>query len=122
MNNEILTFETDYEDITSLEKNSEDITSIESDTQEISTIEKDIEEIAIIENDSNEIVTFEENTGGTSNYNYLTNKPQINSIELIGNKTSSELKLQDEMEALSNIDIENLLNNQGGNKNGKIFG
>lgn len=114
MNNEILTFETDYEDITSLEKNSEDITSIESDTQEISTIEKDIEEIAIIENDSNEIVTFEENIGGTSNYNYLTNKPQINSIELIGNKTSSELKLQGEMEALSNMDIENLLNNQGG--------
>lgn len=88
---------------------------------EILTLEKNCEEFVIIEPSSKEIVTFEENTGGTSNYNYLTNKPQINSVELVGNKTSSELKLQDEMEALSNIDIENLLNNQGGNKNGKIF-
>ena len=88
---------------------------------EILTLEKDCEEFVIIEPNKKEIVTFEENTGGTSNYEYLTNKPQINSIELVGNKTSSELKLQGEMEALSNIDIENLLNNQGGNKNGKIF-
>ena len=88
---------------------------------EILTLEKDCEEFVIIESSSKEIVTFEENTGGTSNYEYLTNKPQINSVELVGNKTSNELKLQDQMEALSNIDIENLLNNQGGNKNGKVF-
>lgn len=88
---------------------------------EILTLEKDCEEFVIIEPSSKEIVTFEENTGGTSNYEYLTNKPQINNITLTGNKTSSELKLQDEMEALSNTDIENLLNGQGGNKNGKIF-
>lgn len=88
---------------------------------EILTLEKDCEEFVIIEPTTKEIVTFEENTGGTSNYNYLTNKPQINSVELVGNKTSSELKLQDEMEALTNTDIENLLNIQGGNKNGKIF-
>lgn len=81
---------------------------------EILTLEKDCEEFVIIEPTTKEIVTFEENTGGTSNYEYLTNKPQINSIELVGNKTSSELKLQGEMEALSNMDIENLLNNQGG--------
>ena len=81
---------------------------------EILTLEKNCEEFVIIEPSSKEIVTFEENTGGTSNYNYLTNKPQINSVELVGNKTSSELKLQGEMEALSNMDIENLLNNQGG--------
>ena len=81
---------------------------------EILTLEKDCEEFVIIEPNKKEIVTFEENTGGTSNYEYLTNKPQINSIELVGNKTSSELKLQGEMEALSNMDIENLLNNQGG--------
>ena len=81
---------------------------------EILTLEKDCEEFVIIEPTTKEIVTFEENTGGTSNYEYLTNKPQINSVELVGNKTSSELKLQGEMEALSNMDIENLLNNQGG--------
>ena len=89
---------------------------------EIITVEDNVDEIVVIENDAEEIVTFEENVGGTNNYNYLSNKPKINSIELIGNKTSSELKLQDEMNALSNIDIENLLNNQKGNRNGKIFG
>ena len=88
---------------------------------EILTLEKDCEEFVIIEPSGKEIVTFEENAGGTSNYEYLTNKPQINNITLTGNKTSSELKLQDEMDALSNTDIENLLNGQGGNKNGKIF-
>ena len=81
---------------------------------EILTMENDCEEFIIIEPGAKEIVTFEENTGGTSNYEYLTNKPQINNITLIGNKTSRDLKLQDEMEALSNMDIENLLNNQGG--------
>ena len=31
--------------------------------------------------------------GGTSNYNQLTNKPQINSVELSGNKTAAQLGL-----------------------------
>lgn len=81
---------------------------------EILTMENYCEEFVIIEPTTKEIVTFEENTGGTSNYTYVTNKPQINSVELVGNKTSRDLKLQDEMKALSNMDIENLLNNQGG--------
>lgn len=34
--------------------------------------------------------------GGTSNYADLTNKPTINGIELLGEKTSSDLKLADE--------------------------
>lgn len=34
-------------------------------------------------------------TGGTSNYNDLTNKPSINGVQLIGNKTSQELGIQD---------------------------
>lgn len=29
--------------------------------------------------------------GGTSNYNQLSNKPQINGVELVGNKSSSDL-------------------------------
>lgn len=33
-------------------------------------------------------------TGGTTNYNELTNKPKINNIELSGNKTSAQLGLQ----------------------------
>lgn len=31
--------------------------------------------------------------GGTSNYNQLSNKPQINGVELTGNKTSEELHI-----------------------------
>lgn len=91
--------------------------------EEIITVENDIEEFVTIEENSKEILTLDENTSsGTTDYNYLVNQPKINDVTLVGNKTSSELKLQDEMEALSNIDIENLLNNQGGNKNDKIFG
>lgn len=79
---------------------------------EFVTFENDCDELVVIEDDSTEIVTLEENTGGTNNYKYLINQPKINDVTLIGNKTSSDLKLQDEMEALSNVDIENLLNNQ----------
>ena len=32
--------------------------------------------------------------GGTSNYNDLTNKPQINGVELVGNKTAEELGIE----------------------------
>ena len=49
---------------------------------------------------------------GTSNYNELSNKPQINSIELIGNKTPSELHLQEEMEDITNEEINNLFRNR----------
>ena len=44
----------------------------------------------------------------TSNYEELTNIPQINNIELLGNKTSKDLKLQDEMESISNLDIDKI--------------
>lgn len=49
------------------------------------------------------------NTGGTTNYNDLYNKPQINTISLEGNKTSLQLKLQDYMDAISNFQIEEIL-------------
>ena len=54
--------------------------------------------------------------GGTTNYTDLTNKPQINSIELSGNKTAGDLGLvstdqldakQDVLTAGTNITIEN---------------
>lgn len=35
-------------------------------------------------------------TGGTSNYEALTNKPSINDVELVGNKTAKDLGLVDE--------------------------
>ena len=41
-------------------------------------------------------------------YNELLNQPSINSVELIGNKTGPELYLQDEMDTISNLEIETL--------------
>ena len=41
--------------------------------------------------------------GGTSNYSQLTNKPLINSVELDGNKTSTDLGLQDTLVSGTNI-------------------
>ena len=46
-----------------------------------------------------------------TSYNDLTDKPQINEVTLIGNKESSELHLQGEMDYLTNLEIEELLNN-----------
>ncbi len=70
------------------------------------------EELVVIENDDiEEIVTFEEGaTGGTDNYNYLNNKPKINDVELRDNKTAKQLGLQEEMESLTNMEIEKILN------------
>lgn len=44
-------------------------------------------------------------SGGTTNYNALNNKPQINSVQLIGNKSFDDLG----MSALTNMDILNIL-------------
>ena len=71
------------------------------------------EEIAVLEEEiEKEIVTFEEDAKvGTNNYEKLLNKPKINNVELIGNKKSKDLKIQDEMEVLSNLEIEEMINN-----------
>lgn len=42
------------------------------------------------------------------NYNNLENKPKINNIELKENKSSKDLKLQDEMEEFTNIELESI--------------
>ena len=42
---------------------------------------------------------------GTTNYNDLTNKPSIESVELIGNKTFDDL-----IETISNAEIDAFLN------------
>ena len=41
--------------------------------------------------------------GGTDSYSDLTNKPKINSVTLSGNKTSSDLSLQDKLVSGTNI-------------------
>lgn len=43
-------------------------------------------------------------SGGTTDYTNLTNKPQINSVDLVGNKTSTDLSLLDEASANKLID------------------
>lgn len=45
---------------------------------------------------------------GISYYDKLIGKPQINGIELSGNKTSSELLLQSMMTPVSNEEIEEM--------------
>ena len=52
--------------------------------------------------------------GGSSNYNDLTNKPRINNIELVGNKTTSDLGLDievgDGLKRVGNVVSVDLLN------------
>lgn len=48
-------------------------------------------------------------SSGTANYEALTNKPQINGVTLIGNKTSSEIKVQDPIGDITPQDIDNLI-------------
>lgn len=43
-------------------------------------------------------------SGGTTDYTNLTNKPRINSVNLVGNKTSADLSLLDKAAANSLID------------------
>lgn len=73
------------------------------------------ESITTLSSCDEEITPFEEyvtTSTGTNNYEELSNLPSINNVTLIKNKTSKELKLQDEMSALTNMDIQRLV---GGN-------
>lgn len=45
----------------------------------------------------------------TSNYDELNNLPQINDVELVGNKTAKDLMLQETMTALTNLELEEIL-------------
>ena len=59
-------------------------------------------------------ITLGMGTKGTSNYPALTNKPQINNVELIGNKTFEELGIQ----TMTNLEIKEVFDkvfNKGGN-------
>ncbi len=46
----------------------------------------------------------------TSDYNKLINLPSINQKKLQGDKTLKELGLQEELETISNLEIEKILN------------
>lgn len=75
--------------------------------------EQDI--IPIVRDQSNQIITFkilanelkkiiESSISSSNNYQELINKPLINDIELIGNKTSEELGIPNLEETLTNTD------------------
>lgn len=46
--------------------------------------------------------------GSASDYNELLHKPQINGVSLVGNRTSSDLGLQDAMDRITNDEIDSL--------------
>ena len=73
------------------------------------TAEKDIS-VSLKERDSLKISISNTSGGfGTNNYEKLKNKPSINSVELLGNKTSDDLKLQSKMESITAHDIDILM-------------
>ena len=52
---------------------------------------------------------LEGGSGGTDDYEALNNQPQINNITLLGNKTSKDLKVQDEMDAITEQEIDKII-------------
>jgi hypothetical protein len=104
-NNLIGEITTDRELVGEIETNSELIGEIETNNElvgEISTTNELIGELSI------------GTGGGTLNYENLYNKPKINNVELIQNKSLDELGIQEKGEypsqSLSNKEIDDLLN------------
>lgn len=66
-----------------------------------------MEELNIVINDENELNIKIENSSSTgiTDYEKLSNKPKINSVELLGDKSFENLGLN----AITNIELENLL-------------
>lgn len=46
---------------------------------------------------------------GTLDYNKTINKPKINGFEVVGDKTSKDYKLQDEMDIITEQDIDKII-------------
>lgn len=63
---------------------------------------------------------------GTTNYNQLTNKPQINGIELSGNKTLDDLGIQPKGDYITSDteipEVDNTLNVSGNAADAKVTG
>jgi hypothetical protein len=63
-----------------------------------------------IKKNVNNIDVSVEKKGGTSNYNELENKPSINGVELVGNKTTADLDIEIDT---SNLVTKDELENKG---------
>ena len=55
-------------------------------------------------------VLYFDGSDGTKNYEELRNLPKINGNVLLGDRSLSELGIQEEMNAISNSDIDNIIN------------
>ena len=93
------------------------IVSRENAEQEIGILQEGAEQAIIATNEGieREIGIDEENFGDVLDYNLLANKPQINTVELIHNKSLEDLNIQEAGvcpdEYISNAEIEILINN-----------
>ena len=54
-------------------------------------------------------VLYFDGSDGTKNYEELRNLPKINGNVLLGDRSLSELGIQEEMNAISNSDIDNII-------------
>ena len=87
--------------------------------EEIEVIQENQENMIDLITEGNEsIINLEQEdiiVNYNSDYNNLSNKPSINNVELQGNKTSQDLKVQPEgdypEEVITNTDIEIIINN-----------
>jgi hypothetical protein len=61
--------------------------SIFDNTEDSDTVTREIDDT------TGKVKFHSTGSGGTTDYDELTNKPQINGVELTGNKTTSDLKL-----------------------------
>lgn len=76
----------------------EEISLNVSENQNVSFTTNDIPNVSLN-------ITEQINQGGSTNYNMLSNKPQINSVELEGNKSFDDLG----MSPITNMDLLSLL-------------
>ena len=106
--------------VSDVEVSNETLANLEEAQNTIEVDLKEQEKIdTSVEQGKNEIsVKLEVNQSvepSTNDYNRLINKPQINSVELIGNKSLDDLDIQVKGDypdmPLSNNEIEELLNN-----------
>ena len=118
LSNEIIAeVETSNELIGEVETSNELIGEVETSNKLIGEVETSNELIAEVET-SNELVgeieTSNELVGevsigsyvGTLNYNDLFNKPKINNVELIDNKSLDSLQIQEKMDQVTNIELD----------------
>lgn len=76
-------------------------------------LELDNADEVILEQDNADEETLESDTpyySQTADYERLENKPQINSVNLVGNKSAHDLGLQDELQMITRAEIREIIN------------